>query len=159
MMKRYGHISFFQASIAGDSDLAGPIVFAVAFGSFIMFSGKLYFNYIYGIGLLGCLAMYSLLNLMSVAGVSLTCVVSVLGYCLLPIVGLSGVSILFSLSGFLGNILTGAAVTWCALSSSKVRNDKLFHKIEGGSHAKLALNEHHLWEFRSHSSVRDLKRI
>lgn len=109
-----------DASIAGDSDLAGPIVFAVAFGSFIMFSGKLYFNYIYGIGLLGCLAMYCLLNLMSVAGVSLTCVVSVLGYCLLPIVGLSGVSILFSLSGFLGNILTGAAVTWCAVSSSKL---------------------------------------
>jgi len=109
-----------DASIAGDSDLAGPIVFAVAFGSFIMFSGKLYFNYIYGIGLLGCVAMYSLLNLMSVAGVSLTCVVSVLGYCLLPIVGLSGISILFSLSGFLGNLLTGAAVAWCALSSSKL---------------------------------------
>ena len=91
-----------------------------------MFSGKLYFNYIYGIGLLGCMAMYCLLNLMSVAGVSLTCVVSVLGYCLLPIVGLSGVSILFSLSGFLGNILTGAAVTWCAVSSSKVSiNNKL----------------------------------
>merc|ERR1712117_878862 len=98
-----------DASIAGDSDLAGPIVFAVAFGSFIMFSGKLYFNYIYGIGLLGCVAMYCLLNLMSVSG-----------YCLLPIVGLSGISILFSLSGFVGNILTGAAVTWCAISSSKL---------------------------------------
>ena len=103
-----------------------------------MFSGKLYFNYIYGIGLLGCIAIYCLLNLMSgmyniptfywmnsklslsVAGVSLTCVVSVLGYCLLPIVALSGVSVLFSLSGFLGNILTGAAVAWCALSSSKL---------------------------------------
>jgi len=109
-----------DASIAGDSDLAGPIVFAIAFGSFIMFSGKLYFNYIYGIGLLGCVAMYCLLNLMSVAGVSLTCVVSVLGYCLLPIVGLSGVSILFSLSGVVGNILTGAAVAWCAVSSSKL---------------------------------------
>ena len=60
-----------QASIAGDSDLAGPIVFAVAFGSFIMFSGKLYFNYIYGIGLLGCVAMYCLLNLMSVAGIDI----------------------------------------------------------------------------------------
>ena len=56
----------------------------------------------------------------SVAGVSLTCVVSVLGYCLLPIVALSGVSVLFSLSGFVGNILTGAAVAWCALSSSKL---------------------------------------
>ena len=30
-----------------------------------MFSGKLYFNYIYGIGLLGCIAIYCLLNLMS----------------------------------------------------------------------------------------------
>ena len=60
-----------QAAIAGDSDLAGPIVFAVAFGSFIMFSGKLYFNYIYGIGLLGCLAMYFLLNLMSLSGVGI----------------------------------------------------------------------------------------
>ena len=56
----------------------------------------------------------------SVAGVSLTCVVSVLGYCLLPIVGLAGVSVLFSLSGVLGNVLTGAAVGWCAISSSKL---------------------------------------
>jgi len=109
-----------DASIAGDSDLAGPIVFAMAFGSFIMFSGKLYFNYIYGIGLMGCLAMYCLLNLMSLSGVSIGCVVSVLGYCLLPIVGLSGLSILFSLSGVLGNILTGMAVAWCTLSSSKL---------------------------------------
>ena len=66
--------------------------------------------------------MYCLLNLMSVSGVSLTCVVSVLGYCLLPIVALSGVSVLFSLAGLLGNILTGAAVCWCAVSSSKVRS-------------------------------------
>ena len=131
--------TYFQASVAGDSDLAGPIVFAVAFGSFIMFSGKLYFNYIYGIGLLGCIAIYCLLNLMSgnwrevprsfigfiellssVSGVSLTCVVSVLGYCLLPIVALSGVSVLFSLSGLVGNILTAGAVGWCAISSSKL---------------------------------------
>jgi len=109
-----------DAAIAGDSDLAGPIVFAIAFGSFIMFSGKLYFNYIYGIGLLGCLAMYCLLNLMSLSGVGIGCVVSVLGYCLLPIVGLSGLSVIFSLSGVLGNILTGAAVAWCTLSSSKL---------------------------------------
>jgi len=109
-----------EASIAGDSDLAGPIVFALAFGSFIMFSGKLYFNYIYGIGLLGCLAMYALLNLMSLSGVSFVCVVSVLGYCLLPMVGLSGLSVLFSLSGVVGNILAGAAICWCTLSASKL---------------------------------------
>jgi len=109
-----------EASIAGDSDLAGPIVFALAFGSFIMFSGKLYFNYIYGIGLLGCLAMYALLNLMSLSGVSFVCVVSVLGYCLLPMVALSGLSVLFSLAGVVGNVLAGAAICWCTLSASKL---------------------------------------
>ena len=47
-------------------------------------------------------------------------VVSVLGYCLIPIVGLSGLSVLFSLTGVLGNILTVVAVLWCTASSSKV---------------------------------------
>ena len=49
-------------------------------------------------------------------------VVSVLGYCLIPIVGLSGLSVLFSLTGVLGTILTGIAVLWCTASSSKVQN-------------------------------------
>merc|ERR1719481_2298504 len=88
---------------AGDSDLAGPLCFCLAFGSFLMLSGKLHFNYIYGIGLLGCVCIYALLNLMAVSGVAICTVVSVLGYCLLPIVVLSGLSILFSLTGVLGN--------------------------------------------------------
>jgi len=105
---------------AGDSDLAGPLCFCLAFGSFLMLSGKLHFNYIYGIGLLGCLAIYALLNLVAISGVAICTVVSVLGYCLIPIVGLSGLSILFSLTGVLGNILTGLAVLWCTASSSKL---------------------------------------
>ncbi|XP_023344658.1 protein YIPF5 [Eurytemora carolleeae] len=105
---------------AGDSDLAGPLCFILAFGSFLMLSGKLHFNYIYGIGLLGCLAIYALLNLMAVSGVAICTVVSVLGYCLIPIVGLSGLSVLFSLTGVLGTILTGIAVLWCTASSSKL---------------------------------------
>ena len=86
--------------------------------------------------------MYALLNLMSLSGVSFVCVVSVLGYCLLPMVGasimsglagsvrpdivpltvrpdlispqvgLSGLSVLFSLSGLVGNVLAGAAICW-----------------------------------------------
>ena len=61
-------------------------------------SGKVHgFGYIYGVGALGCLSMYGILNLMSMTGVYLGCVISVLGYCLLPMVFLSSVSILFSL--------------------------------------------------------------
>ena len=60
-------------------------------------AGKVHFGYIYGVGLLGCVSMYALLNLMSVNGVSAVCVMSVLGYCLLPMVLLSVVSLAVSL--------------------------------------------------------------
>ena len=61
-------------------------------------SGKVHgFGYIYGLGVLGCLSMYAVLNLMSMTGVTLSCVVSVLGYCLLPMVLLSGLSVLLTL--------------------------------------------------------------
>ena len=70
-----------------------------AFGSLLLLVGKVHFNYIYGIGVLGCLAMYGLLTLMSMAPVPVAVVVSVLGYCILPIVMLSAVSVVFSLQG------------------------------------------------------------
>ena len=72
-----------DAEILQDTDLAGPLVFCLAFGGFLLLTGKLHFGYIYGIGLMGCVAMYFLLNLMSMQGVSMRVMVSVLGYCLL----------------------------------------------------------------------------
>ena len=66
------------------------------FSSFFQ-AGKVSFGYIYGIGLVGCLAMYALLNLMSMTGVAVGIIISVLGYCLLPMVLLSGLAVLISL--------------------------------------------------------------
>jgi hypothetical protein len=112
-----------DANILQDSDLAGPLVFCLAFGVFLLLSGKVSFGYIYGIGLLGCLSMYSLLNLMAPPEVplSVACTVSVLGYCLLPMVLLSGVSVLISLkSGIIGTVLVTLTVSWCSLSASKL---------------------------------------
>lgn len=60
-------------------------------------SGKVHFGYIYGVGLMGCTSMYVVLNLMSTNGVSVGCVVSVLGYCLLPMVILSSFSVIVHL--------------------------------------------------------------
>ena len=70
----------------------------------LLLVGKVHFNYIYGIGVLGCLAMYGLLTLMSMAPVPVAVVVSVLGYCILPIVMLSAVSVVFSLQGWTGHL-------------------------------------------------------
>lgn len=107
-------------TIMQDTDLAGPLVFCLAFGGSLMLSGKLTFGYIYGIGVVGCVAMYSLLNLMSMTGVSVGCITSVLGYCLLPMVILSFASALLSLQGMLGIIFTVLAVLWCSASASKL---------------------------------------
>ncbi|XP_075226063.1 yip1 domain-containing 1 [Lycorma delicatula] len=109
-----------DASILQDTDMAGPLVFCFAFGGFLLLSGKMHFSYIYGIGVMGCLAMYALLSLMAASGVTIGGVVSVLGYCLLPMVVLAGVNVIFSLQGALGIILTTVAILWCSLSASKL---------------------------------------
>lgn len=110
-----------EANIMDDTDLAGPLVFCLAFGGCLLLSGKVHgFGYIYGVGLLGCLAMYAILNLMSMTGVDFGCVISVLGYCLLPMVILSCISILLSLQGILGTLLTATTIGWCSLSASKL---------------------------------------
>ncbi|KAA0203967.1 hypothetical protein HAZT_HAZT001679 [Hyalella azteca] len=103
-----------------DTDLAGPLVFCLAFGSFLLLAGKLQFGAIYGVGLLGCVALYGLLNLMSTNGVALGVVISVLGYCLLPVVGLAGLNVLLSLQGAVGALLATTAIFWCSWSASKL---------------------------------------
>nr|CDS30084.1 protein YIPF5 (YIP1 family) [Hymenolepis microstoma] len=104
-----------------DTDLAGPLVFCLIFGGTLLLAGKVHFNYIYGIGLLGCLGIYTLLSLMAPEGVAPTCVVSVLGYCMLPMCVLSTIGIVFSLNRSpLGVLLTACIVLWSAASSSKL---------------------------------------
>lgn len=106
--------------VVGDADMAGPLVFCFAFMASLLLGGKVAFGYIYGLGLMGCLGMYLLLNLMSISGVGLACVVSILGYCLLPMVLLSFASILFSLTGVVGMAATGVAIGWCGLAAAKL---------------------------------------
>ena len=87
---------------------------------------QLQFGYIYGIGLLGCVGMYSLLNLMAEENrsISFTCTASVLGYCLLPMSILSMVAAVLSLRVGLENqvllayLFSGIPWLWYCWSSS-----------------------------------------
>merc|ERR1719454_2793021 len=75
--------------IVNETDLAGPLVFIVALGSMLLLSGKMHFGYIYGISIFAVLLMWGLLKMMAPKdGPSSGCVASILGYCMLPIVGL-----------------------------------------------------------------------
>ena len=107
-------------SIIHDEDLAGPLVFCIAYGFSLLLLGKIQFGYVYGITALGCLTMYSLLNLMSEKGVSAICIASTLGYCLLPMVILSFLCSFFTLTGYVGLIVSLLFILWCSISSSKL---------------------------------------
>ncbi|KAK8037991.1 Yip1-domain-containing protein [Apiospora phragmitis] len=54
--------------IMDDSDLAGPILFFFLFGTFLLVSGKVHFGYIYGLALMGSMALHTILSLMSPDG-------------------------------------------------------------------------------------------
>ncbi|KAF9433595.1 hypothetical protein BGZ76_009238 [Entomortierella beljakovae] len=105
-------------NIMDDTDLAGPLVFCLAFGTFLLLSGKQHFGYVYGVAVVGCITLYIILNLMSPHGVDIPKTASVLGYCMLPLVMLSSLSTLFVLNGGLGYVLSALAIVWCTYSSS-----------------------------------------
>lgn len=107
-------------TIIHDTDLAGPLVFCIAYGFSLLLLGKIQFGYVYGITVLGCLSMYSLLNLMSDNGVSAICISSTLGYCLLPMVILSFMSNLIALKTLHGLIISIIFILWCSISASKL---------------------------------------
>ncbi|XP_044259725.1 protein YIPF5-like [Tribolium madens] len=105
-----------------DPDLAGPIFFYLILAVCLFLSGnKAHFGYIYGISVLSCLMMYCLLSLMTAQSVfNVTTVASVLGYSLIPIVGLSVFGVFFSLKGLFGAILATLSVMWSSISASRL---------------------------------------
>ena len=48
------------------------------------------------------------------------CVYSILGYCLLPVIGLAALRILFSLRGFFGMLVCGLCIFWSTFSCEYV---------------------------------------
>jgi hypothetical protein len=105
-----------------DSDVAGPIMFCMLFGTFLLLSGKVHFGYIYGVALLGSVSLHILLNLMSPPTHSLNYIrsASVLGYCLLPLVFTSGLGVAYPLDGMLGYLLSTLAIVWSTYAASNM---------------------------------------
>ncbi|CAJ0918541.1 unnamed protein product, partial [Mesorhabditis belari] len=110
-----------SVDVIADQDLAGPLVFCLLFGAALLLHGKMQFGYIYGIGALGCVGMYALMNLMAGdKSISFTCTTSVLGYCLLPMALLSLMCAVLSFKGIIGYSVSLLAVLWCSVASSKL---------------------------------------
>ncbi|GMM30588.1 transporter [Martiniozyma asiatica (nom. inval.)] len=106
--------------VVNDSDLAGPILFCFLFAVFLLLSGKEHFGYIYGVALFGTISLHILFKLMSNESGTLEFLrtASVLGYCLLPLVILSGLAVLLSLDNAIGYFISFLSVGWCSYASS-----------------------------------------
>jgi hypothetical protein len=83
-------------------------------------SGKPQFSYIYGVGLLGTTSIYLLLNVMSETGIDAYRTASVLGYCLIPMIGLGSVGIGVGIDHPLGYLLSIISIVWCTYSASAI---------------------------------------
>ncbi|KAK9173214.1 Yip1p like integral membrane protein [Cryptosporidium meleagridis] len=101
-------------------DMAGPILLIACLGFFLLLAGKIHFGYIYGIGILSCIGTYILLNIMSSSqSIDLYTTMSILGYSLLPIVILAGISVVFSLRSKVGIIMAIFFNMWSTITASR----------------------------------------
>ncbi|KAG8463212.1 hypothetical protein KFE25_011209 [Diacronema lutheri] len=112
VLKPYGGRTSVPAEFLQDSDLAGPLGFCLVLGTVLLLKGKVSFGSIYGCGAVGCGGMYAVLNLLSHTGINIYRTVSILGYCLLPIIALAALSTALDVRGPLGYALIPAAVLW-----------------------------------------------
>lgn len=107
-----------RVDILADADLAGPILFVVLFGLFLLMAGKVQFGYVYGVGLFGTVALHWLFTLMSALPLDVLLSASVIGYSLLPLVFLLALGVVVNLDRSVGYVLGGLCVLWCTYAAS-----------------------------------------
>ncbi|KAJ2808726.1 hypothetical protein H4R20_000702 [Coemansia guatemalensis] len=108
-----------DTSIYDDTDMAGPLLFILVLGTFLLLSGKSQFGYIYGVALFGTVGIWTILNLMSQGGIAIMHTASILGYCLLPIVVLGSIGLATDLkTGQIAAIASIVPIAWSTYSSA-----------------------------------------
>lgn len=108
-----------------DRDVAGPLVFCLLLGLCLLMSGKMYMGYILGVGASGSFGLFLLLHLMTEHNLDVYQVISVLGYCILPIVVLAALAIIVNMHGAFGGVLGLVIVLWCTKSATSIFEEAL----------------------------------
>ncbi|KAL3688673.1 hypothetical protein R1sor_014982 [Riccia sorocarpa] len=97
-----------------DADLSGPFMFCMLFGLFQLLAGKFHFGIILGWTSLASLFLYIVFNLLAGRNGSLELyrAFSLVGYCLLPMVALSALSLFIPHRGIISFVISAIAVLW-----------------------------------------------
>ena len=103
-----------------ESDMAGPFLIILIFAFSLVLQYKTCFGYLYGISVFGSFFMFLILNLMSKErGILLYNTISILGYCMIPIVILSFISVFLDMKGIIGGILCFLVIIASSISASR----------------------------------------
>ncbi|PSR98781.1 hypothetical protein CEY00_Acc25306 [Actinidia chinensis var. chinensis] len=97
-----------------DADLSGPFLFLLAFGLFQLLAGKLHFGIILGWVTMAALFLYVVFNMLAGrnGNLDLYRCVSLIGYCMLPMVILSAIALFLPQGGVGILVIAGVFVIW-----------------------------------------------
>ncbi|XP_015866504.1 uncharacterized protein LOC107404071 [Ziziphus jujuba] len=99
-----------------DADLSGPFLFLLAFGLFQLLAGKIHFGIILGWVTVSAIFLYVVFNMLAGRNGTLDLYrcVSLIGYCMLPMVMLSALSLFVPRGGFVVPAMAAVFVVWSA---------------------------------------------
>jgi len=111
-----------DASLHSDPDLSGPFLYYIAFGLFQLLAGKVQFGVILGWVAISSIFLYSVLNFLAGkhGNLDLYRCFSVVGYCLMPIVMYSAVSLFLPPSGTARFLVAAVFVIWATRVCSRL---------------------------------------
>ncbi|GAB4856444.1 hypothetical protein Ancab_014359 [Ancistrocladus abbreviatus] len=114
-----------NSALHEDPDLSGPFLYYVAFGIFQLLAGKVQFGVILGWIVISSIFLYSIINFLAGknGNLDLYRCCSVVGYCLMPIVMFSALSLLFPVKGTAGFVISGLFVIWATRVCSRLLVD------------------------------------
>ncbi|GFZ06015.1 integral membrane Yip1 family protein [Actinidia rufa] len=97
-----------------DADLSGPFLFLLSFGLFQLLAGKLHFGIILGWVTMAALFLYVVFNMLAGrnGNLDLYRCVSLIGYCMLPMVILSAIALFLPQGGVGILVIAGVFVIW-----------------------------------------------
>ncbi|KAK7279034.1 hypothetical protein RJT34_24077 [Clitoria ternatea] len=97
-----------------DADLSGPVLLLMSFGLFQLLAGKIHFGIILGWVTVSALFLYVVFNMLAGRNGTLDLYrcVSLIGYCMLPMVILSALSLFLPQGGFAISVFAVVFVLW-----------------------------------------------
>ena len=103
-----------------ESDLAGPFFIFAIFTFSLILQKKTCFGSLYGISVFGSVLLFLLMNLMSKkSAILLYDTISVLGYCLIPVVILSFIAVFITMKGLIGGVLCFLIIIVASISATR----------------------------------------